>query len=104
MRYEVKHIFAFCAFGIRTCAGSNVFKQVFGKVFSLSVFNLPAQFHFQCFLFCSVMLQEEPIPRGVGPEVQEAIKQAFSNLIANLTTVIESRLSDFIKAGFGRGA
>ena len=34
-------------------------------------------------------------PSRVRPEVQEVIKQAFSNLSANLTTVIESRLSDF---------
>ena len=46
-----------------------------------------------CFTVPSVMPQDEP--SGVGPEVQEAIKQAFSNLSANLTTVIESRLSDF---------
>ena len=39
------------------------------------------------------MPQDEP--SGVRPEVQETIKQAFSNLSANLTTVIESRLSDF---------
>ena len=38
------------------------------------------------------MPQDEP--SGVGPEVQKAIKQAFPNLSANLTTVIESRLSD----------
>ena len=41
----------------------------------------------------SVMPQDEP--SGVGPEVQKAIKRAFSNLSANLTTVIESRLLDF---------
>ena len=41
------------------------------------------------------MPQDEPISSGVGPEVQEAIKYAFSGLSANLTTVIESRLSDF---------
>ena len=35
------------------------------------------------------MPQDEPISSGVGPDVQEAIKHA------NLTTVIESRLSDF---------
>ena len=39
------------------------------------------------------MPQDEP--SGVGPEVQEAIKQAFSNLSANLTTVIDYRLSGF---------
>ena len=48
-----------------------------------------------CFLLYSVMSQDEPISSGVGPEVQDAIKQAFSNLSADLTTVIESRLSDF---------
>ena len=46
-----------------------------------------------CCAVPSVMPQDEP--SGVGPEVQDAIKQAFSNLSANLTTVIESRLSDF---------
>ena len=48
-----------------------------------------------CFLLYSVVTQDEPISSGVGPKVQEAIKQAFSNLSADLTTVIESRLSDF---------
>ena len=43
------------------------------------------------------MSQDEPISSGVGPEVQEAIKHAFSDLSANLTTAIESRLSDFIR-------
>ena len=46
-----------------------------------------------CFAVPSVMPQDEP--SGVGPEAQEAIKQAFSDLSANLTTVIESRLTDF---------
>ena len=41
------------------------------------------------------MSRDEPISSGFGPEVQEAIKQAFSGLSANLTSVIESRLSDF---------
>ena len=41
------------------------------------------------------MSRDEPISSGVGPEVQEAIKQAFWSLSANLTSVIESRLSDF---------
>jgi len=41
------------------------------------------------------MFQDEPISSRVGPEVEEAIKQAFSNLSADLTAVIESRLSDF---------
>jgi len=48
-----------------------------------------------CFLFYSVMPQDEPISSRVGPEIEEVIKQAFSNLPANLTTIIESRLSDF---------
>ena len=39
------------------------------------------------------MPQDEPISSGVGLEVQEAIKRAFLNLSADLTTVIESRLS-----------
>ena len=51
---------------------------------------LPALFH-----FVSLLFRDEPISSGVGPEVQEAIKQAFSGLSANLTSVIESRLSDF---------
>jgi len=41
------------------------------------------------------MFQDKPISSRVGPEVEEAIKQAFSNLSADLTAVIESRLSDF---------
>ena len=41
------------------------------------------------------MPQDDPISSGVGPEVQEAIKHAFSDLVANLTTVIESRLLGF---------
>ena len=41
------------------------------------------------------MPQDEPISSGVGPEVREAIKHAFSGLSANQTTVIESRLSGF---------
>ena len=67
-----------------------VFKQVFGMGFfsRLVTSTVPL-----CFAVPSVMPQNEP--SGVGPEVQGAIKQAFSNLSANLTTVIESRLSDF---------
>ena len=53
---------------------------------------LPALFHFVSSV-PSVLPQDEP--SGVWPEVQKAIKQAFSNLSANVTTVIESRLSDF---------
>ena len=53
---------------------------------------LPALFHFVS-LFLLGCLKTKP--SGVGPEVQEAIKQAFSNLSANLTTIIQSRLSDF---------
>ena len=41
------------------------------------------------------MSQDEPISSGVGPEVQEAITEALSGLSANLTSVIESRLSGF---------
>ena len=41
------------------------------------------------------MSLDEPISSGVGPEVQEAIKEALSGLFANLTSVIESRLSGF---------
>ena len=41
------------------------------------------------------MSQDKPTSSGFGPEVQEAIKQAFSGLSANLTSVIESRLSAF---------
>ena len=67
-----------------------VFKQVFGMVFFSRLVTSAVPF---CFAVPSVMPQEEP--SGVGPEVQEAIKQAFSNLSANLTTVIESRLTDF---------
>ena len=69
-----------------------VFKQVFGMGFFLSACY---QRCFIWFFFYSVMPQDEPISSGVGPEVQEAIKHAFSDLSANLTTVIESRLSDF---------
>ena len=50
-----------------------------------------------CFLLYSVMPQDEPISSGVGPEVQEAIKRAFLNLSADLTTVIESRVSALVK-------
>ena len=67
-----------------------VFKQVFGMGFFSRRVTSAVPF---CFAVPSVMPQDEP--SGVGPEVQEAIKQAFSNLSANLTTVIESRLSDF---------
>ena len=49
---------------------------------------------FILFRFYSVMSRDEPISSGVRPEVQEAMKQAFSALSANLTSVIESRLSD----------
>ena len=52
-------------------------------VFSLGV--LPALFHFA--LFSSVMSQDEPISSGVGPEVQEAIKEALSGLSASLTSI-----------------
>jgi len=41
------------------------------------------------------MSQDKPTSSGFGPEVQEAIKQAISGLSANLTSAIESRLSDF---------
>ena len=36
------------------------------------------------------MPQNEPFSSGVGPEVQEAIKQAFSNLSADLTIRLSS--------------
>ena len=64
-------------FGIRACAGGHVslglsvvgvFKRVFGIGFFLSSCY---QRCFILFLFHSVMSQEEPISRGVGPEVQE---------------------------------
>ena len=67
-----------------------VFKQVFGMGFFSRSVTSAVLF---CFAVPSGMPQDEP--SGVGPEVQEAIKQAFSNLSANLTTVIQSRLSDF---------
>ena len=54
---------------------------------------LPALFHFVFLLFCDAARRANF--SGVGPEVQEAIKHAFSDLSANLTTVIKSRLSDF---------
>ena len=85
--------------GIRTCAGGHVslgfsvvgaFKRVFGMGVSLGV--LPALFHFASIRFYSVMSLDEPISSGVGPEVQEAIKEALSGLFTNLTSVIESRL------------
>ena len=41
------------------------------------------------------MKADEPISSGVGSDVQEAIKQAFSSLSTNLTSVIESTLSNF---------
>ena len=56
---------------------------------------LPALFHFASIRFYSVMSLDEPISSGVGPEVQEAIKEAISGLLTNLTSVIESRLSGF---------
>ena len=59
-------------------------------VFSLGV--LPALFHFASIRFYSVMSLDEPISSGVGPEVQEAIKEVLSGLFTNLTSVIESRL------------
>ena len=46
-------------------------------------------------VFLQGMPQDEPNSGGVGPEVQEAIKSAFSQLSSNLTSVIEARLSDF---------
>ena len=67
-----------------------VFKQVFGMGFFSRCVTSAVPF---CFVVPSVMPLGEP--SGVGPEVQEAIKQAFSDLSANLTTVIESRLTDF---------
>ena len=67
-----------------------VFKQVFGMGFFSRCVTSAVPF---CFAVLSGMPQDEP--SGVGPEVQEAIKQAFSDLSANLTTVIESRLTDF---------
>ena len=69
---------------------AGVFKQVFGMGFFSRCVTSAVPF---CFAVPSVMPQDEP--SGVGPEVQEAIKQAFSDLSANLTTVIESRLTDF---------
>ena len=66
------------------------FKQVFGMgVFSRRVTSAVPF----CFTVPSVMPEDEP--SGVGPEVQEVIKQAFSNLSAILTTVIESRFRNF---------
>ena len=50
-----------------------------------------------CFAAPSLMPQDEP--RGVGPEVQEAIKQAFSSFSANLTTV---RYGFFLSACYQR--
>jgi len=41
------------------------------------------------------VMPDEPSSGGVGPEVKEAIKQAFSDISANLSTVIESRLTEF---------
>ena len=67
-----------------------LFKQVFGMGFFSRCVTSAVPF---CFAIPSVMPQDEP--SGVGPEVQEAIKQAFSDLSANLTTVIEPRLTDF---------
>ena len=69
---------------------------VFKQVFRLDSFSrrVTSAVSF-CFLLFSVMPQDEPISSGVGPDVQEAIKQAFTNLSADLTMVIESRLSDF---------
>ena len=40
------------------------------------------------------VMPDEP-NSGVGPEVKELIKQAFSDISANLSTVIESRLAEF---------
>ena len=71
-----------------------VFKRVFGMGFFF-FFLLPALFHFASIRFYSVMSLDEPISSGVGPEVQEAIKEALSGLFTNLTSVIESRLSGF---------
>ena len=48
-----------------------------------------------CLSLPSVMSHDEPSSGGVGPEVQKAIKQAFSDVSANLTAVIESRLAGF---------
>jgi len=52
-----------------------VFKQVFGMGFFSRRVTSAVPF---CFTVPSMMPQDEP--SGVGPEVQEAIKQAFSNL------------------------
>ena len=41
------------------------------------------------------VMPDEPSSGLVGPEVQEVIKQAFSDISANLSTVIESRLAEF---------
>ena len=68
---------------------------VFKHVFSMGFFSACYQRCFILLRFYSVMSRDEPISSGVRPEVQEAIKQAFSGLSANLTSVIESRLSDF---------
>ena len=56
-------------------------------VFSIGV--LLALFYFVSLLFRNVARQAD------FKRIQEAIKQAFSGLSANLTSVIESRLSDF---------
>ena len=49
-----------------------IFKQVFGMAFFSRRVASAVPF---CFTVPSVMPQDEP--SGVGPEVQEAIKQAF---------------------------
>ena len=41
------------------------------------------------------VMPDEPNSGGVGPEVKEVIKQPFSDISANLSTVIESRLAEF---------
>ena len=45
------------------------------------------------------MPQDEPNSGGVGPEVQEATKSAFSQLSSNLTAVIKPRLRILLRAG-----
>ena len=45
-------------------------------------------------IFLSVMPQHETSSGGVGPEVQEAIKKAFFDISANLSTVMKSKQAD----------
>ena len=84
-------------FGIRTCPCSLVVSWVFCVTSILASVSGTSSFSRRVTSTFSVnfVIADEPSSSGVGPEAQEAIKQAFSDISANLSTVIESRLAEF---------